>query len=94
MARPVTVRNGVFSRQLDLSSLGRLVLALLLTLLVMLGALALGKINLSPLTVLRVLAGGADPGLTFIVEQLRLPRLVLAALVGAALAVSGLILQS
>ncbi|WP_397458965.1 FecCD family ABC transporter permease [Pseudomonas asplenii] len=94
MARLVTVRRGVFSRQLDLGSVARLVVALLLTLLVMLGALALGKINLSPLTVLRVLAGAADPGLTFIVEQLRLPRLVLAALVGAALAVSGLILQS
>jgi len=94
MARQVTVRRGVFSRQLDLGSVARLVVALLLTLLVMLGALALGKINLSPLTVLRVLAGAADPGLTFIVEQLRLPRLVLAALVGAALAVSGLILQS
>ncbi|UZE26930.1 FecCD family ABC transporter permease [Pseudomonas asplenii] len=94
MARQVTVRRGVFSRQLDLGSVARLMVALLLTLLVMLGALALGKINLSPLTVLRVLAGAADPGLTFIVEQLRLPRLVLAALVGAALAVSGLILQS
>ncbi|UUQ64584.1 iron ABC transporter permease [Pseudomonas fuscovaginae UPB0736] len=94
MARQVTVRRGVFSRQLDLGSVARLLVALLLTLLVMLGALALGKINLSPLTVLRVLAGAADPGLTFIVEQLRLPRLVLAALVGAALAVSGLILQS
>ncbi|SDT09912.1 iron complex transport system permease protein [Pseudomonas asplenii] len=94
MARQVTVRRGVFSRQLDLGSVARLMVALLLTLLVMLGALTLGKINLSPLTVLRVLAGAADPGLTFIVEQLRLPRLVLAALVGAALAVSGLILQS
>lgn len=94
MNRRVTWRAGGFSRQLEPGGVARLALALLLTLLVMLGALALGKINLSPLAVLRVLAGGADPGLTFIVEQLRLPRLLLAALVGAVLAVSGLILQS
>ncbi|RMN05892.1 Achromobactin transport system permease CbrC, partial [Pseudomonas savastanoi pv. glycinea] len=59
-----------------------------------LGSLAVGKINLSPATLLNVFTGQADASLVFIVEQLRMPRLVLAALVGAALAVSGLILQS
>ncbi|AMB84643.1 iron ABC transporter permease [Pseudomonas agarici] len=94
MDKYLTLRRGGFSRQFNLSTLARLALALLLTLLVMLMALAVGKINLSPQTVLRVLAGSEEAGLTFIVEQLRMPRLVLAALVGAALAVSGLILQS
>jgi len=94
MNKTLTVRRAGFSRRIDLSILGRLLAAVALTLLVMLGALCLGKLNLSPLTVLRLLAGEGDERLRFIVEQLRLPRLLLAALVGAALAVSGLILQS
>ena len=90
----ITLRRAGFSRRIDLGTLRRLLLALALTLLVMLTGLALGKVNLSPLVVLELLWQGGDEGLLFIVEQLRLPRLLLAALVGAALAVSGLILQS
>jgi len=94
MDKLMTVRCGGFSRRINLSTLLRLVLALALTLLVILCSLSLGKVNLSPLAVLRILFSSADPSLTFIVEQLRFPRIFLAALVGAALSVSGLILQS
>lgn len=94
MHRSLTLRHGNFSRRIELDTLARLLLALMVTLLVMLGALSLGKVNLSPMTVLRLLWQGGDDSLLFIVEQLRLPRLLLAALVGAALSVSGLILQS
>ncbi|MBP5084409.1 iron chelate uptake ABC transporter family permease subunit, partial [Pseudomonas chlororaphis] len=94
MSNTLTLRTAGFSRRIDLATLWRLLLALLVTALVMLGALSLGKLKLSPLTVLELLWQGGDERLLFIVEQLRLPRLLLAALVGAALAVSGLILQS
>ena len=94
MRDSLTLRSGGFSRRIELSTVWRLLAALGLTLMLMLGVLSLGKINLSPLTVLYLLGGGGDDSLRFIVEQLRLPRLLLAALVGAALAVSGLILQS
>ncbi|AZD08636.1 Siderophore achromobactin ABC transporter, permease protein [Pseudomonas chlororaphis] len=94
MNNTLTLRTAGFSRRIDLATLWRLLLAVLATALVMLGALSLGKLDLSPLTVLELLWQGGDPRLLFIVEQLRLPRLLLAALVGAALAVSGLILQS
>ncbi|AIC20291.1 MULTISPECIES: FecCD family ABC transporter permease [Pseudomonas] len=94
MSKTLTLRSAGFSRRIDLATLWRLSLALLATALVMLGALSLGKLKLSPLTVLELLWHGGDERLLFIVEQLRLPRLLLAALVGAALAVSGLILQS
>lgn len=94
MNKTLTLRTAGFSRRIDLATLWRLLLAVLATALVMLGALSLGKLNLSPLTVLELLWRGGDERLLFIVEQLRLPRLLLAALVGAALAVSGLILQS
>ncbi|MGY8809703.1 MAG: FecCD family ABC transporter permease [Pseudomonadales bacterium] len=94
MHKSLTLRSGGFSRRIDLATLWRLLVALVLTLLVMLGALSLGKVNLSPLKVLELLWHGGDDQLVFIVEQLRLPRLLLAALVGAALSISGLILQS
>lgn len=44
--------------------------------------------------VLAVLAGGGDPGQQFIVLELRLPRSLTGALVGAALAVSGALTQT
>jgi iron complex transport system permease protein len=90
----LVVRRGGFSRRIGLATLWRLLAAVVLTALAMLGILSLGKINLSPLTVVDLLWRGGDERLRFIVEQLRLPRLLLAALVGSALAVSGLILQS
>ncbi|MEE4341630.1 iron ABC transporter permease [Pseudomonas alliivorans] len=94
MDKHLTLRYRGFSRRFALAGLTRLLVALAFTLLVMTGSLALGKINLSPAKLIDVLFGHADQSLVFIVEQLRMPRLALAALVGAALAVSGLILQS
>lgn len=94
MDKHFTVRFRRFSRQFSLTALTRLLTGLALTLLVALSSLALGKINLTPATLLSVFTDQADASLVFIVEQLRMPRLALAALVGAALAVSGLTLQS
>ncbi|RJQ80676.1 FecCD family ABC transporter permease [Amycolatopsis panacis] len=53
-----------------------------------------GDYPLSVADVVKTLFGLGDAGTEFIVTTLRLPRLVLAVLVGAALAVSGGILQS
>ena len=88
-----TLRLGYYSRRFDVSVLWRLLLALLVFLLVMLLSLCLGKIPLSPIAALRVLFSGDVGGISFIVGQLRLPRILLAALVGAGLGMSGLILQ-
>ncbi len=44
--------------------------------------------------VLRVLVGGGDPGQQFIVRELRLPRVVVGVLVGAALGLSGALTQT
>lgn len=94
MTRTLLLRTAGFSRRIDLATLWRLIAASCLTLLVMLGALSLGTLTLSPQTVIALLWRGGDASLLFIVEQLRLPRVLLGALVGAALAVSGVILQS
>ncbi|TDQ50726.1 FecCD family ABC transporter permease [Actinorugispora endophytica] len=71
------------------------VCAVLLAALAALGTLALatGEFRLSAAEVLAALAGRGDPGHAFIVVTLRLPRLLTALLVGAALAVSGGLLQ-
>jgi len=94
MDKVLTWRLGGFSRRVNIATLWRLLAAVMVTALIMLGSLSLGKVILSPPEVLRILLSSQDPSLTFIVEQLRLPRMLLAALVGAALSVSGLILQS
>ncbi|WP_413453228.1 FecCD family ABC transporter permease [Erwinia persicina] len=94
MDKVITFRRGGFSRQINLSTAGRVLLATGALLLVMLLSLTQGKVTMSPLTVLRLLFSDDPGGMTFIIQQLRLPRIVLAGLVGGALAVSGLILQS
>jgi iron complex transport system permease protein len=57
-------------------------------------ALGTGDYPLSPGQVVATLLGGGDPGSAFIVETLRLPRVLTALLVGAALGVAGAIFQS
>ncbi|QGU87523.1 FecCD family ABC transporter permease [Erwinia sorbitola] len=94
MDKIIVLRWGPFSRQLNLTTLQRLLLAAGALLIVILLSLTQGKVTLSPLAVLRLLGSDDPGGLAFIVQQLRLPRIVLAGLVGAALAVSGLILQN
>ena len=69
---------------------------LILLLLVSLLALTTGPLTLNPLTLLRALLDprvGLPPGLEPVLWQIRLPRLALAILIGAALAVAGAAMQ-
>ncbi|MFD7981855.1 FecCD family ABC transporter permease [Kitasatospora indigofera] len=66
----------------------------LLALVVGVLALGSGDYPIAPADVLRTLTGGGSPAEDFIVNQLRLPRVVTALLVGAALALSGALFQS
>ncbi|MGQ3478666.1 FecCD family ABC transporter permease [Paenibacillus sp. TY11] len=54
----------------------------------------IGTLYIPPLHVLSILAGGGETMEATVVLNLRLPRLMLAALVGAALALSGTVLQA
>lgn len=56
-------------------------------------SLAIGPAQLPPLTAARALFGSGDAADVLIVQQLRLPRAILAALIGATLALSGAALQ-
>jgi iron complex transport system permease protein len=66
-------------------------LALLALLVVSLGS---GELAISPPDVVRALLGGGDHATRFVTWDLRLPRALTAALVGAALGASGAIFQS
>lgn len=57
-------------------------------------AVGSGDYPMGPADVLRTLAGGGTAAEQFIVHELRLPRLVTALLVGAALALAGTVFQS
>ncbi|SCL49526.1 FecCD family ABC transporter permease [Micromonospora chersina] len=57
-------------------------------------AVGAGDYPIAPADVLRVLAGGGNPAERFIVTELRLPRLVTALAVGAALGLAGAVFQS
>jgi len=68
------------------------VLAVALPLSLLVGILV-GSVQLAPGDVLGALLGGGDPVTGVIVRDLRLPRVLAAALVGGALAVAGTLLQ-
>lgn len=57
-------------------------------------AIGSGEYPMSPVEVLRTLAGQGDPADAFIVNELRLPRAVSALAVGAALALGGAVFQA
>ncbi|HET8569422.1 MAG TPA: iron ABC transporter permease [Candidatus Limnocylindria bacterium] len=72
------------------AALAALAVALALSVVV---AVAAGAVPLAPGDVVRALLGGGDAGASAIVRELRLPRVLAAALVGGALAVAGALLQ-
>ncbi|NVD43344.1 iron chelate uptake ABC transporter family permease subunit [Ensifer sp. HO-A22] len=75
---------------------GLAVSAVLLLLIAVAGAVSLssGKFPIPPADVMRALLGGADENIRMVVTEWRLPRLLLACLLGGALGLSGAIFQS
>ncbi|MEB4784116.1 iron ABC transporter permease [Paenibacillus jamilae] len=65
-----------------------------LTLLVAILSMNVGKMNLSPLEVLKVIIGEGTSKQNLIVFEFRLPRIVLSVLVGIGMGISGCIMQS
>ena len=96
MAACQTVRAGkAISFRLDRRFLPVFLTLLALTLVVMVLSVSYGEYRIAPLDVLRSVLGldTGNPDHQLVVRLFRLPRIVLALLVGAALAVSGAILQ-
>ena len=72
----------------------RLVLLAVLLVVALVAAVRLGAVSLTTRALLEALAGHGDPSTVTIIRELRLPRALQAALVGAALAVSGATFQA
>jgi iron complex transport system permease protein len=99
--RRLTVRTGpgalglpALAIRIDLRLVVVLAATALLTLAAFTVGLALGDFPISPPEVLATLLGQGSPQHEFIVLQLRLPRVLVAILVGAAFALSGALFQS
>lgn len=71
-----------------------ILLLVVLTLLVAVLSMNVGKMNLSPLEVFKVIIGEGTSKQNLIVFDFRLPRIVLSILVGIGMAISGCIMQS
>jgi iron complex transport system permease protein len=87
-------RGGAVSVRVSRRSLAVCAGLLLLALAVSVLLIGTGDYRVAPLDVLRALAGGGDPGERFVVRELRLPRVVVALLVGAALGMAGAAFQT
>lgn len=88
------VRIGPWSLRVDVRAATVTVVVLLLALVVGVWSLTVGSAGIGVPEVMSALGGSAPAGQTRIVVEWRLPRVVLALLGGAALAVSGAVFQS
>lgn len=70
-----------------------IVISVIVLLLVALFSLCVGRYNISPIEVLKSLFGGGDTTVNLVIFRLRLPRVICAILIGAALSASGMALQ-
>ncbi|EJL43933.1 iron ABC transporter permease [Brevibacillus agri] len=82
-----------FSFQLHKKTLLYTTIALLLALAVAVVSLGMGEMKIAPLDVVKVLLGIGSEENALVVQQFRLPRILIAVLVGAALAAAGAIMQ-
>ncbi|TXK84765.1 iron ABC transporter permease [Paenibacillus sp. N3.4] len=91
--RYLTIRSKGFSFLISKKSIVVTLLLLIAVLITMILSTGIGSIYIKPLEVIRALFGyGTDPN-NMIVRSLRLPRVIVAVLIGASLGVSGAILQ-
>lgn len=95
MSKYISFRNrsGTVSFQFEKKTVVVFLILGCLAALLFLVGLSIGSTMLNPVVVIKHLLGIGSGEYTFIIETLRLPRMTLAFLVGAALGVSGLILQ-
>lgn len=90
---PLRVGKRFSSFQLHKRVLWFILIALILTAAVAILSLGMGEMKIPPLDVVKVLLGIGSEQHALIVEQFRMPRIIIAILVGAALASAGAIMQ-
>lgn len=93
MSNWLSVRGRRHSFQIEHRTLFVISFLIVVNLIVMVACIGLGSTFISPLAVVRSLLGIGDSSNSMIIFSLRMPRVVIAIMVGAALAVSGALLQ-
>lgn len=89
----VRLFKGKISFLLDRKAATVFMMMLLVTAVVFIVSTALGEMNISPLAVLKVFFGGGTEMEQLVVTSFRLPRIIVALMVGISLAIAGGILQ-
>ncbi|SEM62988.1 iron complex transport system permease protein [Mesobacillus persicus] len=85
--------NGKVSFLVDQKAVNTILVLLALVVLLLILSAGLGEMKISPLSVLQVFFGGGTEMDRLVVQSFRLPRIIVALLVGMGLAVAGGILQ-
>ncbi|WP_053372236.1 FecCD family ABC transporter permease [Paenibacillus sp. FJAT-27812] len=93
MNKWITIRGRRHSYQLDRRTLMIILLLTVANLAAIVICVGLGSKTISPINVIRALFGAADSSDSMIIFSLRMPRVLIAVLVGSALAISGALLQ-
>lgn len=93
MNKFITIRGRKLSFQLERRTLIMIILLTIANLAAVVICVGLGSMTISPLNVIRVLLGASDTSDAMIIHSLRMPRVLIAVMVGSALAVSGALLQ-
>ncbi|RUT45213.1 iron ABC transporter permease [Paenibacillus anaericanus] len=91
--RSLRSANSKFSILIEKRTLWVTLILFILCIVVMLISTGIGSLYISPLGVIKAIFGRGEPMEQVVVEKLRLPRIVIATLIGASLAVAGAILQ-
>ncbi|MDF2607869.1 MAG: ABC-type Fe3+-siderophore transport system, permease component [Bacillales bacterium] len=86
-------KSGSFSFLIENKTVFVFILSVCVSLLVFLIGLSVGSTMINPLETLKHLLGYGTGEFTFVIDQLRLPRMIISLLAGICLGVSGLILQ-
>lgn len=89
----VTIRTRAFSLRLNVRALGMSLVVAAMIAILSIWAMTLGSFSLPFMDVVNGVLGRGDDDALFVVRDLRLPRVVAAILIGAALAMSGAIFQ-
>ncbi|WP_066175216.1 FecCD family ABC transporter permease [Bacillus marinisedimentorum] len=90
---PLRIKNGVISFLIDKKAAIITAVLLFLTALTILVSAGSGDVKVPPLETLKVLFGEGNKFHTLIIEQFRMPRILVALLAGMSLAIAGAILQ-
>ncbi|OZM56630.1 iron ABC transporter permease [Lottiidibacillus patelloidae] len=89
----IRLLNGTISYLIDQKAITKLILLMFIMFITFIISAGLGDLKIDPLTVISVLFGGGERLERLVVLDFRLPRIIIALLVGIGLAVAGSILQ-